>query len=874
MGYDVFLSHSSHDHAVAEAVCAALESGDGGGGGLHCWIAPRDIVPGADWSESIVAALHECPILVIVLSEHAGASVQVVREVQRACERGARVIPFRIDGVVPSGALEYYLGPVQWLDAPAAEVEAHLPVLVETVRRMRAECVGGASPPGSALADIALRPGPASSSPAPTLVKPRTNLPPQLTSFVGRDGERAAVRERLATFRAVTLTGAGGTGKTRLSQEVAADVLGEFPDGVWLAELAPVSEPGQVAHAVAASLGREAPDDPSDSSPEKAITEHLRARRTLLLWDNCEQVAAACADLAAALLRACPGVRLLATSQHRLGLPGESVYPVPPLALPPDGDTETPPTPESLAGFESVRLFVERAQAVAPSFTLTDANAAAVAAICRRLDGVPLAIELAAARARAMPAEKIAERLDDRFRLLTGGSRLLPERQQALRAAMDWSHSLLSETERAVLRRLSVFAGGWTLDAAETVSGAGEVEAWEVADCLAWLVDKSLVLFEEGDGQRPARYRLLETVRQYAAERLAEAGEEDDCRRRHFAFFLDYAERVEAGRDGDAQNLAAAMGRMEAEHDNLRAALRWCRGRGDVDAEFRFVDALHTYWGARGLFGELREHVTALLEHKDALADEGRRAKVLGQAAHLAQYQGDFPAAVAYAREIVEIRRRAGDRDGEAGALLHLGMVLRIAGRFAEARPCVERALAIHSEEGNDGGAYYALQWLGGIASNERDYAAARAHLEESAAGWRRLGDQPWLLAWVLLPLATVACRLGDHAAAEAHLREAVEVFRQVGDRTGLVYVLERFAGLEAARGRPERSATLFGAAERLRQVLNRPLAPGDRQDFYDEDHAAAQDALGEVAFAAAEGEGRRLSLEEAVAYALGDGSG
>ena len=408
------------------------------------------------------------------------------------------------------------------------------------------------------------------------------NLPVQLTSFIGRDKEIAGVRRLLGGTRLLTLTGPGGAGKTRLSLQVAAEVLTEYADGAWLVELAPLADPSYLAPALAAVFNlREMPG----RSLAVVVADYLAAKTLLLVLDNCEHMIEACARLADDLLHACPHLKILASSREGLGLAGETTYRVPSLVLPDAG----PATPASLATSEAVRLFVERAQAAQPYFALTAGNAAAVAAICRRLDGIPLALELAAARVKLLSADQIASRLDDRFRLLVGGSRTALPRQQTLRALIDWSYDLLPPDECRLLRQLSVFAGGWTLEAAEAMG-----EGIDVLDVLAQLVNKSLVLVDEQGDE--ARYRLLETIRQYAREKLLEAGESEGARNRHLAFFLHFAETSEPkllGRD-----MIDILDQWELEQDNLRAAMEWAL-ETDPLAALRLAAALRMFWGRR-----------------------------------------------------------------------------------------------------------------------------------------------------------------------------------------------------------------------------------------------------------------------------------
>jgi predicted ATPase len=398
------------------------------------------------------------------------------------------------------------------------------------------------------------------------------NLPLQLTSFIGRGRETTEIEELLEEGRLLTLIGPGGSGKTRLALAVASEVAQRFEDGVWLVKLAPLSDPDLLPQAVASVLGvRESPG----TSLADTLAAHLGTRHLLLLLDNCEHLPGACVSLAEGLLRRCPNLRILATSRAALGAVGEALFNVPPLTLP---DPRRGPTVGSLPEYEAVRLFVERAKAVRPDFTLTEANALAVAHICYRLDGIPLALELAAARTKVLSVDQISERLDDSFALLTGGGRTRMPHHKTLRATMDWSYELLTERERTLLARLSVFASGFALEAAEAVGTGGSIDGYDVLDLLAFLVDKSLVLVAEHDGE--ARYRLLETVRQYGREKLEESGEAEPILQRHAGFYLALAERA----DLMSREQAVWLERLENEHDNFRAALALSLG-GDALSE-------------------------------------------------------------------------------------------------------------------------------------------------------------------------------------------------------------------------------------------------------------------------------------------------
>jgi non-specific serine/threonine protein kinase len=398
--------------------------------------------------------------------------------------------------------------------------------------------------------------------PVPPPLERLHNLPTQLTRFIGREGEIAEIKGLLGTTRLLTLIGSGGCGKTRLALQVAADSLEQFADGVWLAELAPLADPAFVPHSVAAAL--DVPEQPTRPMTE-TLANYLRTKKMLLLLDGCEHRHAACQSLTDHLLRASDTIRILATSREALGVEGESTYRVPSLLL---RDVRQTLPVAQLAEYDVIRLFAERAALAQPGFTLSERNAPAIAQICQRLDGMPLAIEFAAARLRMLSVEQIAARLDDRFRLLTAGTRQTLPRQQTLRATMDWSYDLLSDPERAVLRRLSVFAGGWPFDTAEAVCAGGGIEAGDILDLLTQLVDKSLVIAETHGGE--ARYRLLETVRQYGDEKLRNAGEAAEVRRRHRDWFLALAEQ--AGSELRGPKRSIWLDRLETEHDNLRAA--------------------------------------------------------------------------------------------------------------------------------------------------------------------------------------------------------------------------------------------------------------------------------------------------------------
>ena len=480
------------------------------------------------------------------------------------------------------------------------------------------------------------------------------NLPQQATSFIGRDKELAELKRLLAKARLLTFTGSGGCGKTRLSLQVAADSLERFPDGVWLVELAPLADPGLVAQTIATALGlKETPGKPI----VQTLTEHLEDKRLLLLLDNCEHLLDGCAKLVDTLLGKLPQVRILASSREALGIGGEQSYRVPSLSLP---DLKQAHTPTSVAPFEAVQLFSERAILSRPDFQITPQNAAALVSICHRLDGIPLAIELAAARVRSLSVEEINRKLDQRFRLLTGGSRTALPRQQTLRSLIDWSYDLLNASEKLLLQRVSVFAGGWTMEAAECVCIGAGVENAEVLDLMTSLADKSLVLAEEGDGQM--RYRLLETVRQYAREKLIESGNGEALRERHRDYFLALAKQAQPKMMGIEH--ATWLRRLEDEHENLRAALDWSQMEERSDAGLQLCAALHRFWWARGYLSEGREWCIRALGKAGAEAQTQERADALNVAGVLAYHQGDYPAARASDEESLADSAAIGRSEG------------------------------------------------------------------------------------------------------------------------------------------------------------------------------------------------------------------
>jgi predicted ATPase/class 3 adenylate cyclase len=694
--------------------------------------------------------------------------------------------------------------------------------------------------------------------PLRTLDTRPNNLPVQATPFIGREREVEAARRRLLQpdVHLLTLTGPGGTGKTRLGLQIAADMLNDFADGVFFVPLARITDPGLVESAIAQELDvREL----AGKSLTEILKDYLREKQLLLLLDNFEQVMPA-APLVGKLLAGAPRSKALVTSREALRLYGEHNYPVPSLAMP---DPERLPPLERLTQYEAVQLFIQRAQAVRADFAVNNANAAAVAAICHRLDGLPLAIELAAARVRFLPPEALLARLESRLRLLTGGPRDLPARQQTLRGTIAWSYDLLNDGEKALFRRLAVFVGGSTLAAAEAVCGADGELPFEVLDGLEVLVDKNL-LKQEAVGGEP-RFAMLETIREYAAETLSEAGEANRMWKQHFSFYSQLAEdaRVFLEKPEGAVWLA----HLEREHDNLRAALDWARETRQVELEARLAEALCLFWFMRGYLTEGRERLMGLLSSQDGISDPPLRAKLLDRAGFLARYQGDYTGAYSLISEGLAISRRLDDRQMIADALANLGFVVLRQNDHVQARALYLEALTTHRELGNGQGIADSLSHLALISFHEGDYETARHYDEESLALWRDLGDQQGI-AWALHRLGNVAFHQGDLATARALFRESLAIAGELGFRWGIACATEGLASLAAAQQQAERALRLVGFATALRQAISIPLPPAELA-ILERALVPARQALSDQAASVAWAEGQGMGLEEATRYAL-----
>ena len=671
-----------------------------------------------------------------------------------------------------------------------------------------------------------------------------TGIPRGLSLLIGRDSEVDSIRRLLPATRLLTLTGAGGSGKTRLASEVATLTAGEFRDGASWIELAPLNDGELLPTHMLAALGQEH----GTRKPLDALLDALRPRQLLLVLDNCEHLVESCAVLAERLLRECPDLKILATSREALGVDGERAWLVPGLLLP-AGDNQSV---EELSQIPAVRLFVERAQSTLASFRLTPANAPAVIQICRRLDGLPLAIELAAARVRTLPPGELAHRLDDAFRVLTSGPRSVP-RHRTLREAIDWSYKLLPDRERSLLQRLSMFAGDFTLNAAESVGADVDLESADVLDTLAALVDKSLVVMREEEGS--ARFQLLETIRQFASARLKDSGNFHRVCTRHAKTYMQLA--AEAAPHLIRRERPDWVRRIYRELDNIRVALA-CTRDDDVAGHLRFLGHLSWFWYSSGHWSEGRKWLEAAIALPAPDNARHDRAQVLLGAGVLASLQGDTTSAVPWLEESAAIFRAVGDESGEAYSLAYHGVAW---GLIADERsePPTVRALTWFRKSGDLYGLRLCLVVLATYCAQKARLAEARAYGEEAVEVARAYGlDRE--LAIALQVLAGVKLAIGKIDAADALFRECIAALRRDPSLFWTARALHMLALVAFRQGEASRGAHLMGASEKVREMVGAKFFGYDRSQL-EPAIAAARQAVGEDAFAAAWQSGRAVPL-------------
>jgi predicted ATPase/class 3 adenylate cyclase len=766
-------------------------------------------------------------------------------------------------------------------------------LLSETTRAL----VADAPPPGTAIRSLGehrlkdLRPEtifqldveglPVEFPPLRSLDARPNNLPTLLTSFVGREHELVETERYLETTRLLTLTGPGGTGKTRLSLQVAARVGDRFPDGTWFVALEPIRDPALVAPTIARAMGL------ADSGARPAVdvvADAVGEQRVLLVLDNFEQVLDA-APVVAALLGRCPSLRVVATSRAALHVAGEQEYPVPGLPAPPDASHLSPlerenlpadvlrPGPAALSQYEAVRLFIARAGAVRPGFAVTNENAPAVAAICARLHGMPLAIELAAARVKLLGPDQILARLEQQLGTPSGAARDVPDRQRTLRGAIAWSYDLLDEPVRRLLDRLSVFSGGWDLDAAEAVCGPGPELDVEVIDGLAVLVDQSLVRADT-EATDP-RFDLFPTIREFAAEMLAGRGEAAVIAAAHTAHFLAVAETAAPHLSGADQR--RWLDALERDHDNLRAALERATAAPDPESAVRIAFALWRFWQQRGYLNEARARLATLAAQDWALAPE-LRARLAEAAGGVAYWQADHAETIRWYDEALAIRRELGDPRELANAMYNraYAAILPVTDEaerrrnFEASRAMAEEALAIYRELGDEAGEGNLLWALGSLAYFDNDPAGAERWYREALETFRAAGHRT-MEAWALHMVATTDLKLGRVDDALAAGRHALRHFRDAGDLSGLTLVLDDLSATAVAMGDHDRAGRLRGAARRLQATTGTELAGWVDAYFEEETRPSAARTLSAADLERTMAAGAAMSLDDAVAYALGE---
>jgi len=691
------------------------------------------------------------------------------------------------------------------------------------------------------------------------------NLPVPVSTFIGREKEIVTVKRLILENRLVTLTGAGGSGKTRLALQIAHDLLKSFNNNVWFVELASLTDPFLVSQQIASTLDiREQSTRPLLDS----LVNYLSTHPSLLVLDNCEHLIEACAEIAEILLQKCTNLKFFATSREVLGITGEVAWIVPTLSLPDLQPWKSPiSVQEALAEYqrsESVQLFTDRAKTYDPNFVLTSKNGAWVAEICRHLDGMPLAIELAAARTRALSVKQIAERLDDRFSLLTGGSRTAHPRHQTLAATIDWSYALLSESEQKLLQRFSVFPGGGTLEVIESVCEGAGINRNEVLDTLSQLVDKSLVVVSQRSNEK--RFSLLETIREFAIEKLEEAQETKFAKNQHLEYFLQFAEEAEPKIKGPEQLIWYE--RLETEHDNLRAALGWALESKNTDAGLRLAGSLGFFWFVRG---HLREGIAWLeraLEQSQgaSLASKSKAYKFLGSILIFSENK-DFERISTILERSLELYKKLEDCSGIAWNLNQLGIVAAIRGELTKAKQLFEESLVLRKEVGDPWDIAQTCGNISSLAWQQNEYAKAREFSEKACALFQEAGDQRGV-ARTKVNLVWIAMLEGDFTNATELLTETLSKLALFDDKWSSAEVLETLAQVESRHGDTIKAALLFGAAEALREEVGMPLQAFE-SETYEKDIETIRKDLGKKAFTRAREQGRTMTLEQAIDFVV-----
>lgn len=681
------------------------------------------------------------------------------------------------------------------------------------------------------------------------------NLPTEFTSFVGREKELAEIKQFVMEHRLVTLTGAGGTGKTRLALQAASLLLRQFADGIWFVELAPVTDPDLIPATIFTTLGL---SDRSGQGVFQLLLDFLQEKKLVLILDNCEHLIEGSARVATTLLNGAPGLKVLASSREALGIKGELSYPVPSLSLP---DPKQRPSIEGLVQCEAVRLFVDRARLVAPHFDLDEHNAPFVAQICSRLDGIPLAIELAASRVKVLSPEQIAGRLNDCFRLLTSDVRAALPRHQTLRAMIDWSYNLLSEPEATLFRRLVVFAGGWSLEAAETVCSGDGIQSEQILGLMSQLVNKSLVIAENVWGK--SRYHVLETIRQYARERLLDTrGDFERVMRRHLEYFVGWSE--EANRQLRGASQREWLRRMELEADNSRLALEWSmRPEYDPDMSLRLLSAVLWFWWLHGHYSEAKRWIVRILA-RGSFRQSPAMAHVLSWAGIFLSGQPDQnQRAQAYLDDSLRIGLELPDKASISWALMMLARLAENQGNCVNAVAFGEQALQASRELGETWYICFALERLGEAVRLAGDYNRSKSLYEESLELARKMGAQREI-AVLLHNLGHVLLQQGNLEEALGRFWASLQLAKEIGEERRIIMCLEGIAGVFVQAGRLEWAAQLFGATANLRGALGADFEPADHVVYL-----RNVTILQRKEFETVRAEGRTMTMEQAIGLAL-----
>jgi len=629
------------------------------------------------------------------------------------------------------------------------------------------------------------------------------NLPTQLTNFIGREKEMKHARELLKDNRLLTIAGTGGAGKTRFSLQIGADSIDEFDDGVWLIELAALSDPFLLPQAILDSLVIK--EEPG-KTPEQTLTDYLKDKEILTILDNCEHLIDACAVMTENLLLKCPKLKIIATSREALNCAGEQTYRIPPLTQPEPNSTDTP---EQLSQYESVRLFIERALAVNPKFRVTNENAPALAEVCSRLDGIPLAIELAAARISVLPVEKIYERLNDRFKLLTKGKRTSLPRQQTLRALIDWSYDLLSEKEKILWSRLSVFSGGWTLEAAEKVCSDAVTHMNEILDLLSKLTEKSVIVYDDTKN----RYRILESIKQYGIEKLIDG---NDIFLRHLNYFLELSEKAKPELYGENSRLW--MDKIDADHKNFISAIEWSVRNENLEKGMNTAAALGRFWNLTGQYSTGIRLIEIILESAGTLG-KSSKVNVLNWIGSFKSSQGDYEQAKKYYEEILSIRKETGDKSGIAGSMHNLGNVALSQGDYEQAKKYYEESLAIYKEIGDKRGIASPILSLGNIALNQGEYEKAKEYYEESLVIKKEIGNKDGI-SRAINNLGNVEYYKGDYEQAKKYYKESLHICREIGSKNGIAALVSNLGSVASNQGDYELAKKYYEESLEIRKEI------------------------------------------------------